>query len=160
MYTLSLIAAVAENGVIGKDGGLPWHFPQDLAWFRRCTTHHTVIMGANTFRAIGKPLPHRDNRVVSSSLSPADTGCPVYPSLEKALDGCAGEVFVIGGARLYQEALPLADKLYLTHIRRPYFGDTCFPKVDFTQWQPVYSCSQPGNPALDFVIYERVVKKR
>ena len=84
----------------------------------------------------------------------------MYPSLEKALDGCAGEVFVIGGARLYQEALPLADRLYLTHIRRPYSGDTYFPKVDFTQWQPVYSRSQPGNPALDFVIYERVVKKR
>lgn len=160
MYTLSLIAAVAENGVIGQDGGLPWHFPADLAWFRQCTQGRTVIMGANTFRAIGKPLPQRDNRVVSSTLSSADTGCPVYPSLKAALSGCTGEVFVIGGARLYQEALPLADKLYLTHIRRSYAGDTFFPEVDFSQWEPVYSRFLPGEPVLEFVIYERVVKKR
>ena len=153
MYTLSLIAAVAENGVIGKDGGLPWHFPADLAWFRRCTTHHTVIMGANTFRAIGKPLPHRDNRVVSSTLSPADTGCAVYPSLERQLwTGCVGEVFVIGGARLYQDGPALwRTELYLTRIRRAYSGDTFFPSVDFPQWRPVVftvPCPVTSGPGL------------
>ncbi len=159
MYTLSLIAAVAENGVIGKDGSLPWHIPADLAWFRQCTQGRTVIMGANTFRSMGKPLPHRDNRVVSSTLAPAHTGCAVYPSLKAALDGCTGEVFVIGGARLYQEALPMADQLYLTCIRRPYPGDTFFPAVDFSQWAVCFCRSLPGEPALEFRVYRRIVKK-
>ena len=159
MYTLSLIAAVAENGVIGKDGAMPWHLPADLAWFRQCTQGHTVIMGANTFRCIGKPLPQRDNRVVSSTLTRAETGCAVYPSLEAALAGCTGEVFVIGGARLYQTALPRADKLYLTHIRHTYPGDTFFPPVDLSQWRRVFSRSLAGTPPLDFVVYDRTVKK-
>lgn len=159
MFDLSLIAAVAENGVIGNAGTMPWHFPADLAWFRQCTQDHTVIMGANTFRSIGKPLPNRDNRVVSSILTPADTGCAVYPSLKAALTGCVGEVFVIGGAQLYQAALPHADKLYLTHIHRPYPGDTFFPPVDLSQWQQVFFRSLPSDPTLDFVIYDRIVKK-
>ena len=156
MYTLSLIAAVAENGIIGQNGDLPWHLPADLAWFRQCTQGHTLILAANTSRPIGKPLPQRDNRIVSSTLTPGETGCSVYPSLDAALLDCAGEVFVIGGARLYQEALPRAEKLYLTHIRRAYPGDTFFPGVDLSQWQAVFTRSLPGEPALDFVIYRRV----
>lgn len=158
MYTLSLIAAVAENGVIGKDGALPWHFPQDLAWFRRHTQDHTVIMGAGTFRAIGRPLPRRDNRVVSSTLTPQITGCPVYPSLEAALTGCSGEVFVIGGPRLYAQALPLARKLYLTHIRRPYAGDAFFPPVDWSRWRKIFGSSPKEEPVLEFAVYEKAVK--
>ncbi len=159
MFTLSLIAAVAENGIIGNAGTMPWHLPADLAWFRQCTQGHTVIMGANTFRSIGKPLPNRDNRVVSSTLTPADTGCAVYPSLKAALTGCVGEVFVIGGAQLYQTALPYADKLYLTRIHRAYSGDTFFPSVDLSQWRQIVFNSLPGDPTLDFVIYDRIVKK-
>lgn len=116
-------------------------------------------MGANTFRSIGKPLPNRDNRVVSSTLTPADTGCAVYPSLKAALTGCVGEVFVIGGAQLYQTALPYADQLYLTRIHRAYSGDTFFPSVDLSQWRQIVFNSLPGDPTLDFVIYDRIVKK-
>ncbi len=107
MYTLSLIAAVAENGVIGKDGALtPWYLPADLAWFRQCTQGHTVIMGANTFRSIGKPLPQRDNRVVSSTLTRAETGCAVYPSLEAALAGCTGRCLSSAGPGFTKPPFP------------------------------------------------------
>lgn len=160
MYTLSLIAAIAKNGVIGKDGTLPWYLPDDMTWFLQCTKQHTVIMGANTYHAIGKPLPNRDNRVVSSTLTQKETGCPVYPTLEAALKGCTGEVFVIGGSQLYRAALPQADKLYLTHIDRAYEGDTFFPAVDFSQWRAFYRRALLGDPALEFVIYERAVKKQ
>ena len=126
---LALIIAVARNGVIGKEGGLPWHIPEDLKHFKRTTVGHTVIMGRRTHESIGRALPSRRNIVVTRQRAAAFAGCEVAQSLEEAIasarltDSCP---FVIGGASLYEEALPLATEIYLTEIDRDVVGDTFF----------------------------------
>ncbi|MCB0404022.1 MAG: dihydrofolate reductase [Bdellovibrionales bacterium] len=132
--TLSLIVAMTEDRVIGKDNRLPWHLPEDLKRFRSITLGRPVIMGRRTFESIGRLLPGRKNIIVSRNPDYRVVGAHVAPSLEAAKE-LAGEdeVFVIGGARLFQESLPLADKLYLTIIHAPFEGDTFFPDVDWKQ---------------------------
>jgi len=134
MKTIALIAAVAKNQVIGKNGTLPWHCPEDLRHFRRLTSGHTIIMGRKTFTSIGKPLPKRENIVVSSQMPP-QSGLLIAHSLEEALDRAQSDpLFVIGGAMLFQQALPLADYLYLTQIEQDFAGDTHFPELDMNDW--------------------------
>jgi len=133
---LILIAAIAENGLIGKNGQLPWHIPQDLKLFKSMTINQTVIMGRKTFESIGKALPHRKNIVVSKTLSPA-TGVSVFTELEKALAAARqyeGKIFIIGGAAIFTAALPIADELAISHIFGAYEGDTFFPSIDWRQW--------------------------
>mgnify|MGYP001323153699 CR=1 FL=1 len=128
---IALIAAIAENGVIGDHGRLPWHLPEDLKWFRSTTWGKPIIMGRRTWESIGRPLPGRRNLVLSRSL-PATAGIEVYGSLDQALSACADvqEVCIIGGAELYAQSLALASRLYLTEIPRSYSGDTHFPPLD------------------------------
>jgi dihydrofolate reductase len=123
---LIIIAAIARNRVIGKDGKLPWHLPEDLARFKQLTTGHTIIMGRRTFDSLENPLPHRTNIVITSRVI---NGVKSYPSLGFALQALKNEkeVFVIGGGRLYAEALKLADELRLTLVDRDVMGDTYFP---------------------------------
>jgi dihydrofolate reductase len=125
---LSLIVARARGGVIGIAGKLPWHLPEDLRWFREHTLGHTVIMGRKTFESIGKPLPKRENIVVSRNLAFRAEGCTIVGSLDDALRSAASEPqpFVIGGEALYGEALPLASYLYITEIDKTYDGDAFF----------------------------------
>lgn len=159
---LSIIAAVAANGVIGRGNALPWHIPGELKHFRAVTMGHPIIMGRRTWESLGRPLPGRTNIVVSGQADFTAAGARVVRSLEEALhlaSQCEGgdEAFVIGGARLFAEALPLARRLHLTEIRADYEGDVCFPRFDRTVFREVSRQAQrpEQGPDHDFVIYER-----
>jgi dihydrofolate reductase len=156
----SLIAAVAANRTIGKEGGMPWSMPADLAHFKRTTEGHTVIMGRRTRESLGRPLPGRRNIVVTSQAGAGFPGAETAASLPAALALCDGEehVFCIGGAVLYQEALAYADVLHLTEILEDIEGDTFFPKVDMSAWREVSRLPQHQDMApqsFDFVRYVR-----
>lgn len=141
---LSLIVAVAQNGVIGDRNTLLWHISEDLKHFRALTTGHPVVMGRKTFESLGRPLPNRTNVVISRQEMEIP-GCRVVHSLDEALalfpDG--EEVFVIGGAQIYAEALPRAQRFYLTRVFRAYEGDTHFPEWDEAEWRLVESEAYP-----------------
>jgi dihydrofolate reductase len=155
-----LVAAVAANGVIGAGGRIPWHLPEDLKHFRTLTLGHPVIMGRRTWESLGKPLPGRENIVVTRRRGYEAPGACVAASLEAALALCGGEpvVFVIGGAELYAAALPLAHGMVMTEIHRDYEGDVRFPEWDRTRWRETQRKPQTGADGLrfDFVLYERV----
>ncbi len=162
---ISLVAAVAANRVIGRQGRLPWRLPADLARFRRLTTGHTVLMGRKTFLSIGGALPARRNIVLSRDPGFVAAGCLVAHSVDEALAAPGGpadggeELFVIGGASVYELFLPLANRLYLTRIEVDVPGDAYFPLVDEGLW--LIADSVPGkvdaeNPLPHtFLVYER-----
>jgi dihydrofolate reductase len=155
-----LIAALAANRVIGAGGKLPWRLPEDLRHFKALTLGHPVIMGRKTWESLAlRPLPGRENIVVTRSPAYDAPGAHVAASLEAALALCAGEAlaFVIGGAELYEAALPLADGLVLTEIGRDYAGDALFPQFDRSAWRETQRRPQTGEDGLrfDFVLYER-----
>lgn len=174
MTLLSLAVAVAENGVIGRDNQLPWHLPDDLRWFKRVTLGKPVVMGRRTFESIGRPLPGRPNVVVTTQpdwqAGDGGGGVTVAHGFAEALERAAalaaedGEIVVIGGARLFAEALERADRLYLTEVHMRPQGDVCFPPFDRTQWREVERT--PGAPAADgtvthtFVVLERAALER
>ena len=132
---VSVIVAVAENGVIGDKNTLLWHISEDLRNFKRVTSGHPVIMGRKTFDSLGRPLPNRTNVVITRQNLEIE-GCKVVHSLEEALSlfSPEEELFVIGGAQIYAEALPLADRFYLTRVHHAYEGDTSFPKWNESEW--------------------------
>lgn len=146
---VSLIAALAEKRVIGLDGKMPWHLPADLAYFKRSTMGCPVIMGRKTYDSIGKPLPGRRNIVLSRDLKLVLPGCDVFANIHDALDSAdndnAAEVFIIGGQQLYEQALPMADKLYLTHIEARLEGDTFFPDYTELKWRQVHLEKHPAD---------------
>jgi dihydrofolate reductase len=159
-----LVAAVASNGVIGAGNRMPWHLAEDLKHFKELTLGHPVIMGRKTFEsifaALGKPLPGRENIVVSRTPGLEIEGASIASSIEGALAFCIGEpvVFVIGGGEIYKAALPLADGIVMTEIRKDYEGDTKFPEYDrgdFRETQRKPQASSSGIP-FDFVLYERI----
>jgi dihydrofolate reductase len=158
---LSIIAAIAENGIIGKDGTLPWHLPADLKYFRQVTSGHTVIMGRKNYEDIGRPLPNRVNIVLSRDGNFRAEGCLSANSIEQAISlaGDESEIFFIGGARVYEQILPHADRLYLSKIHGNIEGDTHFPKFDEREWKRVAHDLRPAdhdNPyAISFDVYER-----
>jgi len=133
---VSLVAAMAENRVIGKGGSLPWHLPKDLQHFKRLTVDHTVIMGRKTFADLKHPLANRRNVVISRDPDFHPRGVTVVPSLEEALALAATEreVFVIGGGEIFRLALARADRLYLTVVHAEIPGDTFFPPLDQAAW--------------------------
>ena len=135
---ISVIVAVAENGTIGDKNTLLWHIKEDMKHFRTLTTGHPVVMGRKTYESLGRPLPKRHNVVITRQEMTIE-GCTVVHSLEEALDlfGPEEEVFVIGGAQIYAEAMPLADKFYLTVVEQPFAGDTSFPEWDSAEWKLV-----------------------
>ncbi len=151
---LSLIVARARNGVIGRGNALPWRLPEDLAFFKRTTMGHPVIMGRRTWDSIGKPLPGRRNIVVTRDREWKAAGAERAASIGAAISACraAPAAFVIGGAQLYAEALPLADGLFVTEIDRDIDGDTFLPPVDAGQWVETSRDPQPpgGPDALPF----------
>ncbi len=137
MTTRTLVVAISRNGVIGRDNALPWRLPADLAYFKRVTMGKPVIMGRRTHESIGKPLPGRQNIVVSRNPGYVAPGCVVVPSLEAAYRaaGDADEVCVIGGTSLFEAALPDADRILLTEVDADVEGDTFFPPLDRSQWR-------------------------
>ena len=165
---IALIAAVAENNVVGRDNELPWYLPEDLKHFKKLTLGKPIIMGRLTYESIGKPLPGRANIVVSRRQNYQPVGVEVAGSLAEALSlaesiakaGGLDELIVIGGAQIYAEALPLANILYLTEIHKVYQGDAYFPTLELRQWQESEREDFQGNSSesLDysFVTYIRV----
>jgi len=153
-----LVAAVASNGVIGRNGRLPWHLPEDLKHFKRLTLGHPVIMGRRTWESLGRPLPGRENIVVTHRAGYDAPGAAVANSFEGALALCAGEpvAFVIGGRQLFAESLPLAAGLVMTEIQRDYEGDTWFPDYDRSRWHESQRerHSASDGTKFDFVLYE------
>lgn len=154
---ISIIAAMAENRVIGKDGRLPWHLPADLAHFRDVTMGHPLVMGRKTFEGIGRPLPGRTTIVVSRQLDYHPAGCFVVNDLDSALTVVpdATEIFICGGGEIYRQALPFADRVYLTIVHKIAEGDTVFPEIPqcFTE----VSCTEADeNPPLTFIRYDRI----
>lgn len=134
---ISIIAAMAENRVIGLSNKMPWHLPADLKHFKALTVGKSIIMGRNTFESIGKALPQRRNIVVTRNPDYQAEGCDIAHSLDDALTLCANEaeIMIIGGAQLYQQCLPIATRMYLTIIHHRFEGDTYFPEFDKNHWQ-------------------------
>ena len=159
MRSVYLVAAVAENGVIGAGGKLPWHLPEDMKHFKQLTIGHPVIMGRKTWDSIGKPLPDRPNIVVSRRAGFSAPGARVAASLEGALAMCPADApaFVIGGSEVYRAALPFAAGLVLTRIKRAYEGDAHFPEINWADWKETRRESRVSKNAMpfDFVWYER-----
>ncbi len=160
---VSLIAAVAENGVIGAAGGMPWRLSSDLKRFKQLTLGKPVVMGRKTFETIGKPLPGRDNIVVTRQGGFAPAGVIVVASLDAALEKAATlgaeEVMVAGGGEIYAQAMERADRLYITHVEAAPLGDVRFPLIDKTVWHAGPEIRVPegekDSAASRFVIYER-----
>ena len=157
---ISIIVAVAENGVIGDKNSLLWHISEDLRNFKRITSGHPVIMGRKTIESLGRPLPNRTNVVISRTTTQIE-GCTVVNSLEAAiaLFPKEEEVFIIGGAQIYALALDIADKFYLTRVGHSYEGDTSFPKWNTTQWQlsskESFECGEKYPYPFTFEVYIR-----
>lgn len=158
---ISIIVAVAENGVIGDKNSLLWHIAEDMRFFRRTTSGHPVVMGRKTYESLGRPLPNRTNVVISRALGELE-GCTVVRSLEEAVAMFPKdeEVFIIGGAQIYALALEVADRLYLTRVGHSYEGDTSFPKWNPEQWRCVereaYEQGEKFPHPFAFELYERV----
>lgn len=156
---VSLIAAVARDGTIGANNTIPWKIPGEQKYFREVTTGHPIIMGRKTHESIGRPLPGRRNIVVTRNPDYRAEGCEVFASIAEALAACrnSDEVFVIGGAALYRECLPLADRLYLTEIGADFDGDTRFPDFDRSRWETVSRQRQQSASgwSYEFAVYQR-----
>jgi dihydrofolate reductase len=156
---LALIVAMARNGVIGKRGALPWHIPEDLKHFRRVTAGHAIIMGRTTHASIGRALPSRRNIVVSRSPTFAAEGCEVAHALDEAIALARQtdpEPMIIGGAAVYEEALPLVTRIYLTEVLRDVEGDVRFPDFDRSAWREIER-TQGESEGVSFVLLERAV---
>lgn len=163
--TISFIVAMDERRGIGMDNKLPWHLPEDLAFFKRVTLGHTILMGRKTYESIGRPLPKRRNVILTRDRSYEVPGCDIVHSVEETLErygsnASADELFVIGGAEVFRLFLPYADRLYVTEIARRFEVDTFFPDIEAGQWQEAsreIGVKNEKNPYdYSFVLYNRV----
>jgi len=158
---LSLIVAMAENRVIGRDNALPWRLPNDLRHFKRTTLGHAVIMGRKNYQSIGKPLPGRRNIVVTRQAGFTAPGCVLASSVDAALTAASNdpEIFVIGGAELYAQTLARAERLYVTQVHAAVAGDILFPDVDWSTWRELarerHEADAEHAFAYSFVTLER-----
>lgn len=139
---ISAIVATAKNNVIGKDNQIPWYLPADLAYFKKTTLDHHIIMGRNSFHSIGRPLPKRTNIVVTRDLFFTAQGVLVAHSVEEALgmafDGGEAEVFIIGGGEIYRETAELWDRIYVTEVDLEVPGDVLFPEINPEEWEEIW----------------------
>lgn len=156
---LSIIAAMAKNRVIGIANTLPWRLPEDLKHFKALTLGHHILMGRKTWESLPGKLPGRTSVVITRSRDLQAPGCIVVNSIEDAIAACSGddEVFFIGGAELYRQALDIADRLYLTEIQAEFAGDAWFPEFDTNLWQETgrKPCKSESGLECDFLIYDR-----
>jgi dihydrofolate reductase len=157
---VSLIAAVARNGTIGREGRLPWRLSDDLARFKRLTLGHAVLMGRRTWESLGRPLPGRRNVVLTRNASFSAPGCETVNSVEEGRALAAGaELFVIGGAMVYAAFMPFADRLFITHVDCDVPGDVVFPPIDSGQWRIVEETPGTMDPRNTlphrFTVYEK-----
>jgi dihydrofolate reductase len=165
-----MIVAIAQNGVIGANGGLPWRLSSDLKRFKRDTMGKPIIMGRKTHESIGKALPGRPNIVVSRRDDFSAPGVDVVKSLEEAIKlaniriatmGLAPEICIIGGGELYRAGIDLADRLYVTHVMAEPDGDTYFPEIVPSRWKPVqreaFAAGEKDSAETIYVVYERTL---
>ncbi|GAL13962.1 dihydrofolate reductase [Vibrio astriarenae] len=157
---ISMIAAMADDRIIGKDNQMPWHLPADFAWFKRCTLGKPIVMGRKTYDSIGRPLPGRLNIVITRDTELQIEGVTVVQSVEQAIEvaGDVEELMIIGGGSIYQACLPMASRLYLTFIKADVDGDTRFPQWDdgFKRVsQESYSADEKNAYDMDFVVLEK-----
>lgn len=151
-----------NNQLIGQDNALPWHLPEDLAFFKKITLNKPIIMGRKTFDSIGKPLPQRKNIIVTRNPDLKIKGCVVLDSLESVLDHCKDEeeIMLIGGASLYKQWLPFANQMYITLIGGSFEGDAWFPNFNVSEWNKEWSESHQSvkNPNLNyqFIKYRKI----
>jgi dihydrofolate reductase len=159
---LSIIVAIAQNGTIGDKNALLWHIKEDMRFFRTTTSGHPVIMGRKTFESLGsKPLPKRTNIVITRAEREFE-GALTAHSLQEAIRmaGDDEEIFIMGGAQIYREALPVVDRMYITHVGRDYEGDTVFPEIDYSKWKLVdvvrHERGEEYEYPFEFRTYDRV----
>lgn len=151
-----IVAAIGRNGVIGVDGGLPWRIPADLARFKSMTMGHALVMGRATFESIGRPLPGRSNIVLTRRPDWTHPGVDTASSLDEALsiaEERGQDVYIAGGADVYEQALPIADSMELTEVDAAPDGDTFFPAVDWSLW---LETARQEHPGFRFVTYRRL----
>lgn len=158
---ISMIVATGKDRVIGQDNQMPWHLPADLAYFKKVTGGHTIVMGRKTFESIGRSLPNRRNIVLTTSSSFEAEGCEVVHSIADilAIGESETELFIIGGSKLYEEMMPYADRLYITHIHHAFEGDRYFPDYNENEWTVVSrekGHRDEKNPYnYEFVVYDK-----
>lgn len=159
--SLSIIVGMAKNRVIGVDNDLPWHIPADLKYFQATTLGKPILMGRKTFDSIGKPLPGRQNIVITRNDAWKHEGVTVCPSLEAAISsaGEADEVMIVGGAQIYRQAVSMVDRMYITEVDVEVQGDATFPEFDVSEWRETSRQSfsaEDDKPAYAFVVYDRL----
>ena len=161
--SISLIFAASENQVVGRDNRLPWHLPADLQFFKRTTMGHPIIMGRKTFESVGRPLPGRPNIVITRQQGYEREGIMVVSSLSEAIEKAAsfksGEIFITGGSEIFRQAMPLAQRIYLTRIHAVVEGDAYAPELETGQWELLSSEPHPADEkhayAFTFEVWER-----
>lgn len=160
---LSIIVAMGENRVIGKDNDMPWHLPNDLRYFKERTLGHTIIMGRKTFESLGRVLPNRKHVVITRSDVQFPEGVEVIKSIDEIIEYANNqtqeEVFIIGGGEIFKQMLPHVDRLYVTLIQKNFTGDVYFPKIDVKKWELVektVGLKDKANPYdYEFLVYEQ-----
>jgi dihydrofolate reductase len=161
---VSAIVAISKNRVIGSDNEIPWHLPADMAFFKRTTMGHFVIMGRLTFLSLGRPLPKRTNVVVTRNPFFTATGCLVAHSLEEALslaeEAGETEVFIIGGGQIYRESMEYLDRIYLTEVDVAVEGDVFFPELEENEWEVTHSKSHPADEKNEFSYTFKTLERR
>lgn len=161
---IAAIAAMAENRVIGLNNSMPWQMPADLKHFKTVTSGHPVIMGRKTFASIGRPLPNRTNIILTRDENFSATNCLVVTQTDQALSLALEldqeEVFIIGGAEIYQHLMPAIQRIYLTIIHHTFEGDAFFPELNLQEWREVsrekHPADEKNNYDYSFVVMERI----
>lgn len=166
-FTLTIIVAKSENNIIGRENQLIWHLPNDLKHFKNLTSGHPIIMGRKTFDSIGKPLPNRTNIVITRNSKWNVEGVLLANSLDKAIEKAKefdSEIFIIGGGKIYEQAMKLADVLVVTEVHHSFEGDTKFPEIDLSIWKEVsrekFEKDEKHAFHYSFVRYERIYSGR
>lgn len=156
---ISLLWAMDENRAIGRNNQLPWHLPEDLKYFKRVTIGKPIAMGRKTYDSIGRPLPGRENIVITRNQGVTIEGCTVIHDVKDLLKRDDEELFVIGGAEIFKEIIPFADRLYVTEIREEFEADTFFPEYNLSDWELIESTlgiKDEKNPYnYEFLVYQR-----
>jgi dihydrofolate reductase len=158
--TISIVVAIAENNAIGMHNQLLWHLPADLKHFKQITSHHSIIIGRKTFDSVGKPLPNRRNIIVTRQDITIE-GCEVVKSIDEAIALCKGEneVFIVGGAEIYKQAMDKTDKIYLTIVHKTFDADAYFPEIDHQKWKETeredHQADEKNKIPYSFITLER-----
>jgi len=153
--TVSLIVAMTKGRVIGRENQMPWHLPEDLKLFKKVTTGHIIAMGRKTYESIGRPLPNRENFVISKTVDSIE-GCRVFKNIKECIDAAENydkKLFFIGGGTIYAEAVKFADEMHISWVKEDFEGDTYFPEFDISEWE------EAGSEEFEKFIYVKYIRK-